>query len=625
MCGFVGVLRPRSAGPVRADALHRLLPSLHHRGPDQQGVFVRAGFGLAAARLRIRGGAEGDQPLVSPDGLRALAFNGELLFGPGASPGICDTPHFLTLLEEEGIPPGPGGRGTGVLGRCLGQTLRRNMGALALYDALGGCVELWRDPLGIKPLYTAEGVDGSLWFASELTPLLRALPERRKASVQGLADLLAWQRPRRQLPFEGIQTLAPGHGIRWGLDAHGYRGGERSSLRALGAVARPPAGRDVVGRVRAAWRGAASAAAATTGPVSLFLSGGLDSSAVAAFADREDLLCLTGRFEPRGGAFDESIHAQALADFLHLRHEFVDLRDADLIEDLPRVIRALEMPLAGPGSLALWRLARRARRHGPVVLTGTGGDELFCGYTRAALILGRAGPWTRGYEPLRARIEAAGQALGGRLRAAFDRSRDLEPLLARDFLRSLPAPAEPRLRAGEPACRSLQREECSGTLSSLLHVEDRVLMAHGLEGRPVACLGDLEAVARALPGEWLIGPHGEGKRALRAALKGHIPESVRLDPHKRGFPTPFARAARGVGRSFVQDLLADRRFAERGWWEVAACKALLEEERPGYDRALFALLSWEIWARLFLDGDAFRGDRGAFEGCWTAGEGRKTP
>ena len=86
-----------------------------------------------------------------------------------------------------------------------------------------------------------------------------------------------------------------------------------------------------------------------------------------------------------------------------------------------------------------------------------------------------------------------------------------------------------------------------------------------------------------------------------------IPESVRMDPRKRGFPTPFARAARGPGRARIGDWLSEQRFRERGWWNVEACRALLDEERPGYDRALFAVLSWEWWARLFLDGDAFEG------------------
>jgi asparagine synthase (glutamine-hydrolysing) len=604
MCGFVGVLRPRSAGPVQPETLRALLPWIRHRGPDQEDVFVRDGFGVAAARLRVRGGDEGDQPLVVDGGERVVAFNGELLSLGGPR---CDTPALLRApqLRPVGAPGDPGWEDD--RDGALFELLRGNMAALAVYDRGRARLDLWRDPLGIKPLYTAEGDDDTVWFASEIAPLLRAVPSLRAARPRGLADLLAWHRPRDDLPFHGIEAVAPRSMSTYGLDPAGFRHGDGESAAfdlwswrsdRLDAA-------EVVATVRQAWRAASRAAADVDGPVALFLSGGLDSSAAAAFSGRSDLLCLTGRFAPHGGPFDESAAAAEVARDVGLRHEIVELRDEDLVADLPAVVRALEMPIAGPGSLALWRMAKRARDHGRVVLTGTGGDELFCGYARTALALGRAGPWTRGYEPLRARIEAAGQDETLRLRAAFNRADDLVPVLDGDFLRSLPPPDAPEVEGWSSLLHALHQEEATGTLPSLLHVEDRVLMAHGVEGRPVGCLGDLDRIARSLPEAWLVGPDGEGKRALRAALAGVIPESVRTDPRKRGFPTPFARAARGAGRERVEDWFGERRFRERGWWNVDACRRLLDEERPAHDRALFAVLSWEWWARWFLDGDAF--------------------
>ncbi len=627
MCGFIGVLRPRTAGPVREDELRALLPSLRHRGPDQEGVFVRAGYGVAAARLRIRGAAEGDQPVVSRSGRRAVVFNGELLYEGAAAavgPGTCDTPALLELDEQAG-------EGVGAL-------LAGNMGALVRFDARARRVELARDALGIKPLYVAELEDGSVWFASEITPLLRVAPALRRADHDGLAELLHYHRPRARLPFAGVRDLPRGVTTVLRLDKDGYLDGSlEGGADALSTSATPtgagslgtgslgtgsmgtgslgmgPAAplleSDPPAAVRRAWRESAERSAAVDGPVSLFLSGGLDSSAVAAWAGREDMLCLTGRFGPEGGDFDESEAAAAVATHCGLRHEIVDLRDEDLIADLPDVVRALEMPIAGPGSLALWRMAKRAHQHGRVVLTGTGGDEIFGGYARVALVMGRAGAWTRGYEPLRARIEAAGTEPAARMRAAFDRSEDLQRVLAPSFRSSLGWPVTAPLLSDRSPLRSMLWEERNGTLRSLLHVEDRVMMAHGLEGRPVGCLGSLPAVAAALPDAWLVGPDGEGKRALRAALAGAIPEQVRTDTRKRGFPTPFARAARGAGRARVEAWLHEKRFEERGWWDVEAVRGLLDEERPDYDRALFAVLSWEWWARLFLDGDAFATSR----------------
>ena len=198
--------------------------------------------------------------------------------------------------------------------------------------------------------------------------------------------------------------------------------------------------------------------------------------------------------------------------------------------------------------------------------------------------------------------------------ASLDRRADLAPLFDPGFRERLTAMdwyasdvTEPDMdKFGGSALDWILEAERAVTLPMLLHVEDRVLMAHGLEGRPVFCLGDVPDAALALPEDELVGPDGEGKVALRAILKGRIPESVRMDKRKRGFPTPFARAARGAGRERAEAILGDRRFRERGWWDVKACRALLDEDRPPHDRALFALLSWETWARLFVDGDAWR-------------------
>ncbi len=584
MCGFVGVLHPQASGSVREETLRRLLPLIRHRGPDQEGVHVERGFGLAAARLAIRGGPEGDQP-VRADG-HVVAFNGELLCVPATVRDIAHSENdTVAFLSDSSVA-------------AAARLLEGNMGAVAVYRA-NDTLHLHADPLCIKTIYTAKAADGALWFGSEIKPLLQAVPEARRLDVRGLAELLRWQRPRRHTPFQRVEGPV--------------RGGGRTVFERDGAlhqtsieVPHVPFVRsthDPVEALRQAWRTSAVAAAHADEPVCLFLSGGLDSSAVAAFADRPDLIALTGRFE--GQAFDESASAAAVAKHAGVRHEIVDLRDEDLLLDLPDVIRALEIPMAGPGSLALWRMAKRAREHARIVLTGTGGDELFGGYARTAITLGRAGIWTRGYEPLRSKIESAGSDFTARLNASFDRSPDLVPLLTREFLHSLPVPASIEGATSSQLEAALE-EERTGTLRALLHVEDRMTMAHGIEGRPVACLGSLPSLARQIPESWLVGPDGEGKRVLRAALKGHIPESVRTDPRKRGFPTPFGRAARGAGREIAVQILHDRRFVERGWWDVDACRALMDEERPGHDRALWALLSWETWARLFLDGDALR-------------------
>jgi asparagine synthase (glutamine-hydrolysing) len=585
--------------------MRALLPWIHHRGPDEESIYVHGGFGIAVARLSIRGGDAGRQPVISDDGQVVLAFNGELF--DKVPKGESDTRWLLEDYLRNAAEPAIQDGGLAWEWLSLLLPLRGAMGCVVVFDRARQRLRIVQGRPTIKPVHLGTDAQGALWFASELTPLLAAVPEWRALDASR-AGALANVHFVAEGPYAGLDPATGGALGEWELDGEGFRMPAPSSTQvvrwgdSLGwEAAETPS-------LREAWRSAARMAADVEGPVSLFLSGGLDSSGVAALCGRDDVLALTGRFAPHGGALDESAEAAAVAKHCGLRHEIIDLRDEDLLADLPDVIRALEMPTAGPGSLSTWRLAKRAAEHGKVVLTGTGGDELFGGYARLALLAGRSGAWTAGYEPLQKRIEDAGEDPTRRFLAAYSRWSDLEPYLDRDFAGGLGSVPEAGFVAphgeGHVLGRALWHERRI-TLPTLLHVEDRILMRHGLEGRPVLCLGDLPRLAEAWDPERLIGPDGEGKRPLRLALEGLIPEHVRMNKHKRGFPTPFARAARGAGRDRAEAILGDRRFRERGWWNVEACRALLDAERPVHDRAIWMVLAWEVWARLFLDGDAF--------------------
>ncbi len=486
------------------------------------------------------------------------------------------------------------------------------MYAFALADLVTREVVLHTDG-AIKPLaVAARPAQGEVWFASTTATLWAAIGGARTIDRDEWAYRLVSPEGRRPL----LRASAAIEDVRDRvLVASAATPGAWREAPVVGATPRRPAPPPGLDEVREAISDAAREAAETSGPVSILLSGGLDSAAVAAWCERKDALALTGRFDPPGGPFDESADAAAVAAAAGLAHEIVTLRDGDLVDDLEDVVTALEDPVGGPGSLAIHRLAHRARAHGRVALSGTGGDEHFAGYARIALALGREGAWTAGYEPLLARMARAGADPRRRWLAAVDRSDDLLPYLDPAFAASLPLAdaREAAFRAAFPANdggvpptpgRALAAAEVATTLRMLLRVEDRVTMSLGLESRPVACLLRVPDVAARLPEGALVGPDGEAKRTWRAALSGRIPEAVRTSRHKRGFPTPFHRAARGAGRARALAILEDRRFRERGLWNVAACRRLLDEERPAHDRALFSVLLHETFARLFLDGDA---------------------
>ena len=610
MCGFVAAFGRRGAPAPARTLLEAMLSDVRHRGPDAEGRYETARGAVYAARLSVQGDGRADPPLRSRDGRIVLAWNGEVLGSPRA--------RLERLVRAAGGTPPDGGAGDGpLLAEALAALARHGSldgpAAMALLEGAMGAFVAWdlerdeawlvRDRLGVKPLHVAE-TEETVFVASEIRPLLRAVPGARRVDADGLATLLREQRPGVATPFRGIETVRPGGA--WRVDRGGrvtrWAGG--TGVRDLVDRSAPlaTATRALGEAVADAAREAAEAARADAVPA-LFLSGGLDSAAVACLAGRGGT-AFTGRFAPAGGDFDESGLARLSADAGGWAHEVVDLEDRDLVEDLVPVVGALELPLAGPGALALWRLARRARAVTKVVLTGTGGDELLGGYARTALALGRHGVWTEGYDALAGRIERAGLDAGARRRAAHGREEDLFPLLAPELRASLPEADPPAPSSGAGADDALERlveDEVERTLPTLLHVEDRVLMANGLEGRPVLCLGDVPRAAARVPPEGLVGPDGEGKRALRLALAGRVPEAVRASRRKRGFPTPFPRAAAGPGRGLVRAVLEDRAFRERGWWDVAAVRRRLDAPVPFYDRSLYALLLFELWAGTFLD------------------------
>jgi asparagine synthase (glutamine-hydrolysing) len=606
----------RRGRPVAREEVERLLPWLARRGPDGAGVFVNGGIALAASRLAIQGGLEASQPLRAPGGRFVLAYNGELFAshrralrqrmraeGAGEAPATSDTALLLAWLAHR------------LADRAEGDPLPHDALAPlagAMYSfALADLVE--RDVLlacdgAVKPLHVREVEGGGeTWFSSTLSPLLAAVPGPRRLDPVELATRLF--SPLGRGPLVSVAGgLSEVTGAAAALCER-----RRQGLPPPRAASRAEegGGPSDAAALREAWAESAREAGEVDGAVSVFLSGGLDSAAVAAWCGRPDALAITGRFSPPGGPFDESDAARRVSSALGMPHDVLDLSDADLVADLPSVVRALEEPTGGPGSLPLHRVARHARAHGRVALSGTGGDELLAGYARVALALGRRGAYAEGYEALARRMDEAGTSPRERWLAAVDRSADLLPWLDAGFAASLPL-EEGRRRARALAfpagsgegLLALVAAERDTTLRMLLKVEDRVTMDHALESRPVPCLGRVRAVAARLPPSDLVGPDGEGKVALRDALAGAVPDEVRAAPVKRGFPTPFARAVRGAGRAAAEEVISSRRFAERGWWDVAACRRLLDEERPPHDRAAFSVLCLETWARLFLDGEA---------------------
>ncbi len=568
MCGIAGVAGHNVSG------VDRMLAHMSHRGPDRSAVVQGGRATLGCARLSIRGGALGEQPRKTHRGL--LVFNGE----------VYNSAELVKDLAWHGVTV-DGASDTRIVGALLDiygiRAVDRLNGMFALAWDDGETVWLARDPAGVKPLYYRGDR-----FASEIRPLLDA-PVRLCGAA--LARWLTFHYPFGEqtmfqdvlrVPAGGIVALPEGRLVR-GSD-HALR------FSAANPALNAERLRKVVSR--------AIRDATPAGPFGVCLSGGTDSTLVAALAEGARF-AYHGRVAAPG--CDESAYARAAAEALGLELIEIPIDARACLEALPQVIRSLEEPVAGPGSVAQWLVARRAANDVRVLMSGCGGDELFGGYARAVALVRDTPPaGLENYAPLFAR--AAGLPPAERAFALLNRRSD--GLFAPDFLAAHPAPREDFLasfsRGGLEPLAAAARAEIGTTLPALLQVEDRVTMAHGIEGRVPLLDRRLLRVAARLAPEARVDEAGRAKAMLRAAAAPHLPSVVSGRTDKMGFPLPIADWFAGPWRAFAREVLLDRRTLERGMIDSAGVERAFA---PGgrYDRGLWSALALELWCRTFLD------------------------
>ncbi|MGE5183775.1 MAG: asparagine synthase (glutamine-hydrolyzing), partial [Acidobacteriota bacterium] len=353
--------------------LVRMRDSLAHRGPDGAGVHVDGAIGLAHRRLAIVDLAGGAQPMTNEDGSIWITFNGEIYNHAALRPALeaaghryrtrSDTETILHLYEQHG--------------RSCVEHLQ-GMFAFAIWDGRRRELVLARDRLGIKPLYYAERA-GELLFASEIKALLAAgLP----AALAGdeLPELLAnGYVAGRETLFAGVHKLMPGHTLVWsperGLDEQRYWQAPRPN------GARPESLAGEAGELRARLAAAVDSHLMADVPLGVFLSGGIDSTGIAALAARR----ASGPLETFAVGFAEQDsselpYARLAAQAIGTHHHEVVVSGDEFFAALPRLVWHEDEPLAWPSSVPLYFVSRLAREHVKVVLTGEGADELFLGY-----------------------------------------------------------------------------------------------------------------------------------------------------------------------------------------------------------------------------------------------------
>ncbi len=627
MCGIAGIVKFDPHATVAERRLLSMRDSLVHRGPDGAGVMLKGPVGLAHRRLSIIDLAGGHQPMTNPTGKQWITYNGELynfreLRAELENRG-CE---FTTQSDTEVVL-----RAYEVFGDSCVEHLQ-GMFAFAIWDAQQGRLFLARDRLGIKPLYF-ENTGSELLFASEIKAILAGSNSQPVFNRSILPEFLASRYVAgEETFFEGIRKLPPGRTLSWSA-TQGFR--ERRYWQP--PVAREDPDRcyaDYVDLVRDGLNDAVQSHLVSDVPVGLFLSGGLDSTVLAALmAEKIDGPVQTFSVGFKEVEANELHYARLAATAADTRHREVLLSPEQFFSELPLLIWHEDEPIAFTSSIPLYAISCLAREHVKVVLTGEGADELFLGYDYRY----RVTAWNKRigglYEELlpaawRESVANAVPALPRRLRRYAERSflalqcnprelffenfsvfrNDQRQALLRDS----------RLNAWDIHDRSLRYYDAGGAeilscmshadlqtyLVELLMKQDQMSMAASLESRVPFLDHRLVEKVAAIPGRYRMRG-GQTKALLRDAFRDKVPPAI-LKRGKMGFPVPVGAWLRGPFRWLVDEFVLGPRAGMRDHFNSEFLQRLVDEHHAGYanhsDR-LWLLINLEIWQRIFIDGE----------------------
>ena len=628
MCGISGYfLSP--GHHERVPDLKRMTGLLEHRGSDEKGFFQNDRVGLGIQRLCIIDLETGQQPMANENKTVRLVFNGEI-YNHRELRCLLETRghNFTTRSDTEVLVHGYEEWGEELLGRL------RGMFALALWDKAKDSLLLARDPFGIKPLYYAQ-VNHTFLFASEMKAILADRKVQRGIDPVALDQYLSFLYiPEPRTIFTSVKALPPGHFMLlksgevrprryWKFEPCPDESLSRSSL---------------LEEIRSGIEESVRAMLEADVPLGVFLSGGMDSTAILAMMprhSREKVKTFTLGFGARERNWDELDAARRVAAFFRTDHQEFRI-EPRIVNDLPLVIRHFDQPFANPTSLLLYYLSAEASRSVKVALTGTGGDEMFGGYPRYKAMV-----YHRLYGKIPPSIREGLSALGNffledgnngnlgpqrirRFLSAGNRSfteaylnilqpidegkregiytsefrERLEGQDSLDFIR-------PHLNGGNalPPLEKLMQADLNTYLPfNQLAYCDRMSMASSLELRVPFVDQELVKLAGRIPLRQKL-LHGRTKGLFREAMAPFLPPEV-LSAPKLGLNLPIALWFRKELREWMRSLLSPEIIRRRGYFVPESVQAILSEHDSGKrDRSLFiwALLVLEIWHQIYID------------------------
>ena len=626
MCGIAGFVNRESAETADAGLLTRMVRTLVHRGPDDEGHVVSGPAGLAMRRLAIVDLAGGQQPFTNESGTLHLVANGEIYNHRALRRELEAAGHvFRSQSDIEVLVHGFEAWGLDVLRRV------RGMFALALWDSARHELVIARDRAGEKPLYWTE-TDGAIRFASELKALLVCPDVDRRIDVDALDQFLTYEyivAPRTML--RGIAKLPPASVLVWSQ-------GRATVTRywdAADVAPRQFSDAEAIEALRERLIAAVQSQMMADVPLGAFLSGGIDSSALVALmsqASAQPINTFSMGFDD--GSYNELAFAREVAVAFRTHH-----RERTVTPDLrplfDRLVTHFDEPFADVSLFPTYMVSSLAREHVTVALSGDGGDELFGGYdayeAQAAWArLGWLGPallpladavlsQVRPSEQKKGLVNSLKRFAAGAVSAppslghyrwmtyqhAASRARLYRPAL-REALRNsdVYAPVHEALARwsdDDVLNRQLYADLCVYLPDDILVKVDRMSMATSLETRAPFLDADVMELAFSMPGPLKIR-NGERKWVLKQAMRGLLPETI-LMRRKQGFSIPMKNWLRRDLQPLMRELLAPDRVEARGWFDAAEVTRLVETHvagRENHAHTLFPLMVLERWCAAHL-------------------------
>ncbi|MGO9602367.1 MAG: asparagine synthase (glutamine-hydrolyzing) [Candidatus Binataceae bacterium] len=564
MCGIAGVMM-RNGRPAESAVIDLLQTALAHRGPDGTGRHLSGPIGLLSTRLAIIDLQTGNQPLYEDQGA-VLVANGEIYNDPELRAQLSDV-HFRTGSDCEPPLHLYRRKGLGFVDDL------RGMYGIALYDPGARRLILSRDPFGIKPLYYVETPD-YFAFASEAQALIAAGLAGRQIRPRARAELLQLKfTTGSDTIFSQIYRVLPGETlvITYGQIVERRR---RNALPEGGP--RAMSYQDAMQRLDEVLRDSVEHHLRSDVPYGLFLSGGIDSSTLVGLMSRfssSPVVALTAGF-PGSRAADERADAERVARSVGADHHVVELTEQYFWNNAARVAAALDDPTTDAATLPTFALGEAAKHRVTVVLSGEGGDEMFCGYSRY-----RRARWLGGMLTRNARTHGEFDGLGN-MNGALDGWRD-----------GLNQAERREARPERTFIQTLQANDCAEWLPNDLLIKlDRCLMAHGIEGRTPFLDPIVADFAMRLPDD-AKATTKMSKRILRDWLAANLPAA---EPYARklGFNPPTGEwiAAR---KSLIADLVSATPGIAEAFTREDVQRVFADPEKR--HQAAWSLLFYALW------------------------------